>query len=80
MPSSGIVALVRTDVSEEYIGSIIRVTRISELETMLALSSNRRTLRSCQLLLVWSGGQSSWLQIQRSRVRLPVSTQPRDDD
>jgi hypothetical protein len=30
------VALVRTDVSEEFSGSIIRVTRIGELETTLA--------------------------------------------
>jgi hypothetical protein len=31
------VALVRTDVSEELSASIIRVTRISELGTMLAV-------------------------------------------
>jgi hypothetical protein len=46
--SSGIlrrVALVRTDVSEEPSASFIRVTRIGELETMLAATSNRRTLR-----------------------------------
>jgi hypothetical protein len=36
------MALVRTDVSEELGASIIRVTRIGELETMLALTSNRR--------------------------------------
>jgi 3-polyprenyl-4-hydroxybenzoate decarboxylase len=39
------VALVRTDVSEELNASIIRVTRIGELETTLAVTSNRRTLR-----------------------------------
>jgi hypothetical protein len=39
------VALVRTDVSEERIASIIRVTRIGELETTLAVTSNRSTLR-----------------------------------
>jgi hypothetical protein len=39
------VALVRTYVSEELSTSIIRVTRIGELETMLAVTSNRRTLR-----------------------------------
>jgi hypothetical protein len=47
MASSGMlrrVALVRTDVSEELIASIIRVTRIGELRT-LAVTSNRRTLR-----------------------------------
>jgi hypothetical protein len=36
------VALVRTDVSEERSASIIRVTRIGELGTTLALTINRR--------------------------------------
>jgi branched-subunit amino acid aminotransferase/4-amino-4-deoxychorismate lyase len=47
MPSSGIlrcVALVRPDVSEEPSASIIRVTRIGELGTTLAVTSNRRKL------------------------------------
>jgi DNA-binding TFAR19-related protein (PDSD5 family) len=47
MPSPGTlrrVALVRTDVSEELSGSIIRVARIGELETTLAVTSNGRTL------------------------------------
>jgi hypothetical protein len=39
------VALVRTVVSEELRAFIIRVTRICELCTMLAVTSNRRTLR-----------------------------------
>jgi hypothetical protein len=39
------VALVRTDVSEELIAYFIRVTRIGELGTTLAVTSNRRTLR-----------------------------------
>jgi hypothetical protein len=39
------VALVRTNVSEELIASFIRVTRNGELGTMLAVTSNRRTLR-----------------------------------
>jgi hypothetical protein len=38
------VAFVRTDVSEEYIASIFRVTRIRELG-MLAVTSNRCTLQ-----------------------------------
>jgi hypothetical protein len=39
------IALVRTDVSEEIRASIIRVTRINELGTTLAVTSNRPTLR-----------------------------------
>jgi hypothetical protein len=38
------VVLVRTDVSEEPGASFIRVTRIGELGTTLAATSNRRTL------------------------------------
>jgi hypothetical protein len=33
------VALVRTDVTEEFSASFIRVTRIGELETTLAVTS-----------------------------------------
>jgi hypothetical protein len=39
------VALVRTDVSEEPGASFIRVTKIGELGTTQAATSNRRTLR-----------------------------------
>jgi hypothetical protein len=39
------VALVRTDVSEERSATIIRVTRIGDLGTTLAVTSNRSTLR-----------------------------------
>jgi hypothetical protein len=39
------VALVRTDVSEDLSASFIRVTRIGELGTTLAVTSNLRTLR-----------------------------------
>jgi hypothetical protein len=48
MTSSGILrreALIRTDVSEELSTSSIRVTRIDELGTTLAVTSNRCTLR-----------------------------------
>jgi hypothetical protein len=45
------VALVRTDISEEPSASI-RVTRIRELGTTLAVTSNGRTLRSVRPLLV----------------------------
>jgi hypothetical protein len=47
MVSSGMsrrVALVRTEVSEEPSASFIRVTRISELGTTLAATSNRRNI------------------------------------
>jgi hypothetical protein len=46
------VALVRTDVSEERSASFIRVTKFGELEATLAVTSNRRTLRSVRRLLV----------------------------
>jgi hypothetical protein len=37
--------LVRVEVSEEHIASIISVTRIVELGTKLAVTSNKSTLR-----------------------------------
>jgi hypothetical protein len=51
------VALVRTDVSDELSVSFIRMTRIGELGTTLAVTSNRSTLhlallRSVSRLLV----------------------------
>jgi hypothetical protein len=52
------VALVTTDVSEEHSTSFIRVTRLGELET-LAVTSNRRTLRSVRRLLVTANVSSS---------------------
>jgi hypothetical protein len=48
MVSTGLlrrVALVRTDVSEEPDASFIRVTKVGELGTTQAATSNRRTLR-----------------------------------
>jgi demethoxyubiquinone hydroxylase (CLK1/Coq7/Cat5 family) len=50
------VALVKTDVSEEHIASIIRVTRIGELGTTLVVTSNRRTLRR----------NTTWYKIKKS--------------
>jgi hypothetical protein len=42
---NGVVALVRTNVSEEPGASFMRVTKIGELGTTQAATSNRRTLR-----------------------------------
>jgi hypothetical protein len=57
------VALVRTDVSEERSASFIRVTRIDELRTTLAVTSNRRMPQRntsvCQLLVTVSVVPSS---------------------
>jgi hypothetical protein len=47
MPSSGMlrrVVLIKTDVSEEHIASVIKVTRISELGK-LAVTSNQSMLQ-----------------------------------
>jgi hypothetical protein len=60
------VALVRTDVSEEPSAPFIKVTRIGELGTTLAATSNRHTLRrlflrSVRRLLVTASVVSSSL-------------------
>jgi hypothetical protein len=65
MVSSGMlrrVALVRTDVSEESGAFFIRVTRIGELGTTQAATSNRRTLRrnSVRRLLVAACVVPTW--------------------
>jgi hypothetical protein len=55
MVSSGLlrrVALVRTDVSEEPGASFIRGTKIGELGTTQAATSNRRTLRRNTLVFL----------------------------
>jgi hypothetical protein len=53
------VALTRTDVSEEYFASIIRVIRIDELGRTLAVTSKRSPLRSVLRLLVTANVGSS---------------------
>jgi hypothetical protein len=54
------VAFVRTDILEERSSSIIKVTRIGELATLLAVTSNLRMLiRSVHRLLVIANVPSS---------------------
>jgi hypothetical protein len=60
MLSSGMlrrVALVRSDVSEEFSISFIGVTRIGELGTTPAVTSNRRTLRASVASYSWRCSQ-----------------------
>jgi hypothetical protein len=47
------VALVRADVSGKHSVSIIRVRRICELRTTLAVTRNRSTLRAHRFLSLW---------------------------
>jgi hypothetical protein len=66
MPSSGMlrrVALVRTDVSEERSPSIIRVTRIGQIGTTLAVTSNQRTLQRTSVLT-----RAIWRNIPEDRI------------
>jgi hypothetical protein len=66
MASSGMlrhVALVRTDVAEEHIASIIRVTRIGELGTLAVTS--KKFLRSVCRLLVTANVPSSLILFTR---------------
>jgi uncharacterized membrane protein YsdA (DUF1294 family) len=46
------VALVRTDVSEEPGASVIRVTKIGELGTTQAATSNRHTTQKTPFFIV----------------------------
>jgi hypothetical protein len=83
MASSGMlrrVALARTDFSEELNASLIRVTRIDELVTTLAVTSNRRTLahlvflRSvCRLLVRASAVPSSPILVTLMKEALSSS-------
>jgi hypothetical protein len=55
-----LVAPVRTDVTDERSFSIIRVKRIGQLGTKLAVTSSRPTLRSVLRLLVTAKVVPSW--------------------
>jgi hypothetical protein len=82
MASSGMlrrVALVRTDVSEESSASFIRMTRIGELGTMLAVTRNRRirgVSRIC-ILVYWAGVRMS--PLGTSANSWPIVPAPDDE-
>jgi hypothetical protein len=67
------VALVRTDVSEELSASFIRVTRIDELGTTLAATSNGRTLRRNAILVRASVVPSSPILVTLTKEALSSS-------
>jgi hypothetical protein len=58
------VALVRADVSEELSASFIRVTRIGELGTTLAVTSNRCTLQRKTSVLI----RATWRNIPEDTI------------
>jgi hypothetical protein len=70
------VALVRTDVSEEFSASFVRVTRISEIGTTLAVTCNRRKLlflRNMRRLLVSASVPSSTIIVTLKKEALSSS-------
>jgi hypothetical protein len=76
IPTSGMlrrVVLVRIYVSEERSASIIRVTRIGELVTTLAVTRNRRTLRKNTVTMMIEALRSSetWIPTRATRRNIP---------
>jgi hypothetical protein len=77
MMSSGMlhrVALVRTDVSEELSASFIRMTKIGELGTTLAVSINRRTLRKNTLMREAQSSSKTSVLTRATRRNNPADT------
>jgi hypothetical protein len=70
------VALVRTDFSEELSASIIRATRIGELRTTLAVTSNRRTLRRNTYCILYCINNVFLRSMRRLLVTANVSSSP----
>jgi hypothetical protein len=71
------VTLVRTDVSEEPGASFIRVTKIGELGTTQAATSNQRTLRrgiSSQRTSVAPGSSETSVLTRATRRNIPEDT------
>jgi hypothetical protein len=66
-------ALIRTDVSEELSASFIRVTKIGELGTTLAVTRNRRTLRMRRLRVTASVFLSSPILVTLMKEALSSS-------